>query len=315
MGKVDSDEGSSHIPVLLDEVLENLVGSTTGTYVDATFGRGGHSRALLSRLQPEARLVVIDRDPAAIADANTLAAADMRVTVCQARFSSLAAVLAEHAVQDVQGVLMDLGVSSPQLDAAARGFSFLKDGPLDMRMDPESGESAADWLNTAEPAEIARVLKDYGEERFARRIARAIIAARPLQTTAQLAEVVEQAVPGRVQQKHPATRTFQAVRMYVNAELDELEQGLQAAFDALAPGGRLAVISFHSLEDREVKHTFRTWTRPPPLPRRVPVRHQDQRTQARDVAGPLRPSAAELARNPRARSATLRVIEKAAQDG
>lgn len=312
----DSGEGLSHIPVLLDEVLENLVGSTTGTYVDATFGRGGHSRALLSRLQPEARLVAIDRDPAAIAEANALAAADVRVTVCQAKFSSLAAVLAEHAVSDVQGVLMDLGVSSPQLDAAARGFSFLKDGPLDMRMDPESGESAADWLNRADEADIARVLKDYGEERFARRIARAIIAARPLATTVQLAEAVAQAVPSRgAQPKHPATRTFQAVRMFVNAELDELEQGLQAAFDALAPGGRLAVISFHSLEDREVKHTFRSWTRPPSLPRRVPVRHQDQRTQARDVAGPLRPSDAELARNPRARSATLRVIEKVGQDG
>lgn len=312
----DSGEGLSHIPVLLDEVLENLVGSTTGTYVDATFGRGGHSRALLSHLQPEARLVAIDRDPAAIAEANALAAADVRVTVCQAKFSSLAAVLAEHAVSDVQGVLMDLGVSSPQLDAAARGFSFLKDGPLDMRMDPESGESAADWLNRADEADIARVLKDYGEERFARRIARAIIAARPLATTVQLAEAVAQAVPSRgAQPKHPATRTFQAVRMFVNAELDELEQGLQAAFDALAPGGRLAVISFHSLEDREVKHTFRSWTRPPSLPRRVPVRHQDQRTQARDVAGPLRPSDAELARNPRARSATLRVIEKVGQDG
>ena len=206
---------------------------------------------------------------------------------------------------------MDLGVSSPQLDEAGRGFSFRLPGPLDMRMDPSAGESAAQWLNRAEAAEIARVLKDYGEERFARRIAKAIVAARPLYDTIALADVVASAVPARAQPgKHPATRTFQAVRIFVNRELEELEQGLREAFSVLAPGGRLAVISFHSLEDRMVKLYFRTLTRPPAVPRRVPLRHSQLSQPARDVAGPLRPGIKEIDANPRARSATLRVIEK-----
>jgi 16S rRNA (cytosine1402-N4)-methyltransferase len=238
---------AGHIPVLLDEVLKNLVQSKTGTYVDATFGRGGHARGLLARLGPEARLIAIDRDPAAIAAAEQLAVEDTRVTVCHARFSELAGVLAGEGVDAAEGVLMDLGVSSPQLDEAARGFSFRMTGPLDMRMNPEEGLTAAQWLNEAEEADISRVLKDYGEERFARRIARAIVAVRPFSTTDQLAEVVVSAVPfGGKSRKHPATKTFQAVRIFINQELVEVREGLHAAFELLAPGGRLAVISFHS---------------------------------------------------------------------
>jgi 16S rRNA (cytosine1402-N4)-methyltransferase len=300
-----------HIPVLLDEVLKNLVQSTDGTYVDGTFGRGGHARALLGILDPDARVIALDRDPAAIASARALAVTEPRLTICHARFSQLAEVLADQGVAEVQGVLLDLGVSSPQLDDAERGFSFRFSGPLDMRMNPNEGESAAQWLDTAEEADIARVLKDYGEERFARRIARAIVAARPLTTTEALADVVAQVVPVRGRQtKHPATKTFQAIRIYINEETSELALGIRAAFDVLAEGGRLAIISFHSLEDREVKHTFRSMTRPPELPRRIPVRHQELQTPARNIIGPVRAGARELQHNPRARSATLRVIEK-----
>jgi len=300
-----------HIPVLLNEALKNLVQSTIGTYVDGTFGRGGHTRGLLDRLDPTARVIAVDRDPAAIASARDLAATEPRLTVCHARFSQLADVLAEQGVSEVQGVLLDLGVSSPQLDDAERGFSFRFSGPLDMRMNPDEGESAAQWLDSAEEADIARVLKDYGEERFARRIARAIVAARPLSTTEQLADLVAKTVPVRgAQTKHPATKTFQAIRIYINEETSELALGIRAAFDVLAVGGRLAIISFHSLEDREVKHTFRSMTRPPELPRRIPVRNQQLQIPARNIVGPVRAGARELKGNPRARSATLRVIEK-----
>ncbi len=203
-------------------------------------------------------------------------------------------------------------MSSPQLDTPQRGFSFREDGPLDMRMDNSVGVSAAQWLNEAPEADIARVIRELGEERFARRIARSIVQARPLSGTVQLAEVVAAAVPGghRPQARHPATRTFQAIRMFVNAELDELRAGLSAAFDVLCEGGRLAVISFHSLEDRIVKRAFRAWCKPPALPRRLPVRHVEAQVPARHVTGPLRPGAPEIRNNPRARSAVLRVIEK-----
>ncbi len=306
---------AEHIPVLLEEVLNNLVHATAGTYVDATFGRGGHARALLDRLSADARLIALDRDPAALQTARMLAEADGRVTVRHSRLSELGETLETLGVSAVDGVLMDLGVSSPQLDDASRGFSFAKEGPLDMRMDPERGMSAAEWLNEAGEADLARVLKEYGEERYARRIARSIIAARPLSTTTELAEAVAAAVPARgASPRHPATRTFQAVRMQVNDELGEIDSGLTAAFAALAPGGRLAVISFHSLEDRRVKRFFRSLTRPAPLPRRVPVRDAARVTQAVDVVGPVAPSAAEVAANPRARSAKLRVIAKVPAD-
>ena len=300
-----------HIPVLLDEVLKNLVGSKSGTYVDATFGRGGHSAALLDVLAMDSRVVGFDRDPQAVEAGVHLAAQEARLSINHAAFSELATHLRRLNIEQVDGVLMDLGVSSPQLDDATRGFSFRAEGPLDMRMDPTRGESAAQWLNHAEESEIAAVIKSYGEERFARRIARAIIAARPLASTVQLADAVADVVPMRGRQnKHPATKTFQAVRMFVNQEMVELEQGLRAAFEALAPQGRLAVISFHSLEDRAVKHYFRTLTRPPVLPRRLPVRQAQLATAARDIAGPLRASIREIEANPRARSATLRVIQK-----
>lgn len=307
------DTPDEHIPVLLEEVLNNLVHALSGTYVDATFGRGGHARALLARLSDEARLIVLDRDPEAVAEAEAFAASDTRVVARHSRLGDLGATLAALDVNEVDGVLMDLGVSSPQLDAAGRGFSFRHDGPLDMRMDPHHGSSAADWLNDADEADIARVLRDYGEERHARRIARRIVAARPLSTTAELAAVVAEAVPQRgAPGKHPATRTFQAVRMHVNDELAELDAGLAAAFAALAPAGRLAVITFHSLEDRRVKTFFRSLSRPAALPRRVPVRHADQAVAAEEIAGPIAPSAAELSRNPRARSAKLRVLARRA---
>ena len=245
-----------------------------------------------------------------------MAATEPRLTVCHARFSQLVEVLADADVGEVQGVLMDLGVSSPQLDDAQRGFSFRFSGPLDMRMNPQEGESAAQWLNAADEADISRVLKEYGEERFHRRIARAIIAQRPMATTDELAELIVQAVPVRGQQaKHPATKAFQAIRIFINQEASELELGIKAAFSALAVGGRLAVISFHSGEDREVKHTFRSMTQPPALPRRLPVRNQSLATPARRVVGPVRASARELQNNPRARSATLRVIEKVGKRG
>lgn len=316
MGGVELGSTPEHIPVLLDEVLKNLVQAEAGIYVDATFGRGGHSRALLQALDTNARVVAFDRDPAAVDAGKHLAAQDSRLTIRQGKFSQLTELLEAEGVVAVDAVLMDLGVSSPQLDAPERGFSFRALGPLDMRMNPDEGESAAQWLNRADEADIARVLRDYGEERFARRIAKAIVAARPLQDTLALAEVVAAAVPRRgPPAKHPATRTFQAVRIYVNEEMQELEEGLHAAFAALAPGGRLAVISFHSLEDRAVKQYFRSLTRPPAIPRRVPVRDAELRSQAHAVAGPVRAGVSEVAANPRARSATLRVIEKNAVEG
>ncbi len=306
-----------HAPVLLAECLDALAIKPGGTYADATFGRGGHSVALLARLPADARLLVIDRDMAAVAAARELARQDPRVQVIHARFSEIAAVLAD--VLDgtpVQCVLMDVGVSSPQLDTPERGFSFAADGPLDMRMDTSSGVTAAQWLEAASEDEIASVLRRFGEERYARRIARAIVAAPPLVRTAELAELVRASVPAPRQgrsgpQKHVATRTFQALRIQVNSELEELEQGLQGAFESLAGGGRLLVISFHSLEDRLVKQTFRRWTKGPQLPRRLPVRDIPA-APARSIAGPVRAGAAEVAGNPRARSATLRVIERVA---
>ena len=302
-----------HLPVLCSETIDSLLsieGECT-TLVDATFGRGGHARALLEHLAADARLVVVDRDPEAIAVARALAASDDRVVVCHGPFSALAELLAAIGVTQADGILLDLGVSSPQLDDAARGFSFQQEGPLDMRMDPSTGESAADWLNAAPVEEIAEILKTLGEERFARRIARAIVDARPLGTTAELADVVMRAQPRSGERgKHPATRSFQAVRMHVNNELEELASALAAAFELLRPGGRLAIISFHSLEDRLVKRAFRSLASPPSVPRHIPVRASQQQARGRLVAGPVRAAAKELTQNPRARSATLRVIER-----
>ena len=317
----ESAGAGEHVPVLLQEVLTHLVGSSraseradgeSGIFVDATFGRGGHSRKLLERLSAQGQLLGLDRDPEALAEAQRLAGQDPRFSFCQARFSELQDVLRDQQIEGVRGVLMDVGVSSPQLDRPERGFSFTAQGPLDMRMNPEEGSSAAEWLNQADEAEIAQVLWMYGEERQSRRIARAIVAARPLTTTLELADLVSQAVPRPrgPQRKHPATRTFQAVRIFVNEEAQELDQGSQQGFSSLAVGGRLAVISFHSLEDRKVKHAFRQLSQPPKMPRRLPVRNLDQEVQGRLIGGPMKPSLAELNANPRSRSATLRVIEK-----
>jgi len=302
-----------HIPVLLREVLHTLIQSDSGTYVDGTYGRGGHCRAMLARLAPTAKMIGVDRDPEAVNNAQALVEKDSRFSIFHARFSQLSEVLSEAGIDaGAQGILLDIGVSSPQLDDSSRGFSFNADGPLDMRMDPTQGMSAAQWLNTADEEDIAKVLFIHGEERSSRRIAKNIVAARPLSTTLQLADIVEACVPRNRNNmaKHPATKTFQAIRIFINEEDSELREGLEHAFAALAIGGRLAVISFHSLEDRQVKHVFRGLSRPPAMPRRLPVRHSEQGVRARLIGKGVKAQSDELATNPRARSATLRVIER-----
>jgi 16S rRNA (cytosine1402-N4)-methyltransferase len=302
-----------HIPVLLREVVHSLIQADSGIYVDGTYGRGGHCRSMLARLAPDAKMIGLDRDPDAVSAAQVLVQTDPRFSIFHARFSQLADVLDQAGVVGgAQGILLDIGVSSPQIDDASRGFSFNADGPLDMRMDPTEGVSAAEWLNTANEEDIAKVLFVHGEERNSRRIAKNIVAARPLSTTLQLADIVEACVPRsrNNMSKHPATKTFQAVRIFINAEDRELREGLQHAFAALAIGGRLAVISFHSLEDRQVKHVFRGLSRPPSMPRRLPVRYSEQGISARLIGKSIKAQSDELATNPRARSATLRVIER-----
>jgi 16S rRNA (cytosine1402-N4)-methyltransferase len=303
----------AHVPVLLEEAVAALRVRPDGIYVDGTFGRGGHSAALLALLGVRGRLLAFDQDPAALA-ANAIA--DRRLELIHGRFSTMTRELAARGVTKVAGILLDLGVSSPQLDEAARGFSFAADGPLDMRMDPTRGETAAQWLDRATEQEIREVISRHGEERFAKQVAGAIVAARgrePVRTTGQLAAIVGGAVRTREPGKHPATRTFQALRILVNQELAELEVTLPQAVDLLEPGGRLAVISFHSLEDRLVKHFLREGARADRLPKGVPVRARDlPEPRLRLVGRAVRPSAAEVAANPRARSATLRVAERTA---
>ncbi len=306
-------EPDTHIPVLCDAVLEGLAVRADGFYVDGTFGRGGHARALLARLGPEGRLLAMDRDPAAAAAAGDLAG-DPRFVFRVGRFSAMAEVLREFDPgRGPDGVMLDLGVSSPQLDTAERGFSFQHDGPLDMRMDPATGESAADWLARADEAEIADVIYHYGEERYSRRIARAVVAARaehPITRTGQLAELVSRAVPRREPGKHPATRTFQALRIHVNRELEELEQWLATIPEILPRGARLAVISFHSLEDRMVKQALRAPKPDRRIPRGLPVMPELPERRLRAVGKPVRADAAEQRANPRARSAVLRIGER-----
>lgn len=319
---------SEHVPVLCKETIELVIpqrseddtpsGAGVGgphVYVDATFGRGGHTRELLKRLGADDRVVAIDRDLSAVEAGPERIGGDARVSLHHARFSELETLLDAEGVREVAGVIMDLGVSSPQLDDPSRGFSFRTEGPIDMRMDQTRGETAGEWLNHADEAEIADVIRRLGEERHARRIARAIVRHRPLATTKELADVVRRAIPGRPSARtagrtDPATRTFQAIRMHVNKELDEIAAGIVAAFSRLAVHGRLAVISFHSLEDALVKRTFRELSEGPALPRRIPVRAQDVVAPGRIIAGPVRPGAEELERNPRSRSATLRVLER-----
>ncbi|MFA5684917.1 MAG: 16S rRNA (cytosine(1402)-N(4))-methyltransferase RsmH [Lysobacteraceae bacterium] len=302
----------AHVPVLFEQVMDGLRIREDGRYLDGTFGRGGHARGVLARLGDEGRLLAMDKDPEAMAEARQLQAEDARLRLRQDSFAALAQW--EETAAGLDGVLFDLGVSSPQLDQAERGFSFQADGPLDMRMDPGSGESAAQWLARADEAEIADVLWRLGEERMSRRIARAIVARRreaPITRTAELADLIAAVVGRREPGKHPATRSFQALRIHVNRELDDLEAGLQAAHARLRPGGRLAVISFHSLEDRAVKRFIAAHARPAPGNRRLPVAAEFRPT-LREIGAAIKPDAAELARNPRARSAVLRVAERIA---
>jgi 16S rRNA (cytosine1402-N4)-methyltransferase len=304
---------AEHRTVLLAEAVEALAVKPDGVYVDATFGRGGHSRSILARLGPAGRLIAMDRDPAAVAAGRELA--DARFAIRHARFARLAQVLSEEGVQMVNGVLFDLGISSPQVDEADRGFSFRADAPLDMRMDPSGGEPAAAWLARASEAEIRGVIKNYGEERFAGPIAKAIVAARTrerIDRTVQLARIVAAAVRTREVGQDPATRTFQALRIHVNQELEELSLALPQALARLAPGGRLAVISFHSLEDRTVKRFLQSHARPE-VPERLPLKATEMPQPRLKVVGkPVRPSPEEVAFNPRARSAIMRVAEKPA---
>jgi len=301
----------SHVPVLLEEAVDALRVREAETYVDGTFGRGGHSKAILARLGVRGRLLAFDQDPAAISDR---ALEDPRLELIHARFSTMHEALAARGIGEVAGVLLDIGTSSPQLDDAARGFSFSRDGPLDMRMDNSRGATAADFVNRAEESELREVISEYGEERFAKQVAAAIVAARrlePIRTTRQLAEIVGRAVRTREPGQHPATRTFQALRIHVNQELEELEVTLPQAASLLAPTGRLAVVSFHSLEDRIVKNFIRERSTADRLPRGVPVRAKDLPTpQLTAVGRAIRASEAEVRRNPRARSAVLRVAEK-----
>ena len=301
-----------HVSVLLTEAVAALAIRPHGIYVDATFGRGGHSRAILAALGPSGRLIALDRDPAAIAAG--AAFTDPRLTLVHAAFSEFDAVLDRLGVARVNGVLLDLGVSSPQLNTPERGMSFRFDAPLDMRMDTTQGETAAEFLARASQSEIERVIKDYGEERFAHAIAKALVAARGehgISSTGQLATLVAQVVRTREPGQHPATRSFQALRIHVNRELEELSLVLPRAVERLAPDGRLAVISFHSLEDRIVKRFLRDAANPPQPPRKLPVRAADlPQPTLRLVGKPIFPSAAEVAANPRSRSAVLRVAEK-----
>ncbi|HMM55459.1 MAG TPA: 16S rRNA (cytosine(1402)-N(4))-methyltransferase RsmH [Candidatus Desulfobacillus sp.] len=307
-------EAEGHRSVLLEEAVDALAVKPGGIYVDATFGRGGHSRLILERLGEGGRLVALDRDMAAIAAGAAIA--DARLKLIHAAFGDLRQVLRAEGIGRVDGVLLDLGVSSPQLDEAARGFSFRRDGPLDMRMDTSRGQTAAEWLAQASQRELGEVIRDYGEERFAHAIAKALVAARSggaVQTTRQFAEIVASAVRTREQGQHPATRSFQAVRIHVNQELAQLALVLPQAVAALAPGGRLAVISFHSLEDRMVKRFLRDESRPARLPARLPLREAElPPPRLRLVGGPLRATEAEVAANPRARSAVLRAAERTA---
>ena len=300
-----------HRTVLLTEAIDALVTDAAGVYVDGTFGRGGHSRLLLSRLSPAGRVIALDRDLEAVASASELQASDARFSIFHANFAELREALAPLGISKVNGVLLDLGVSSPQIDNPARGFSFRFDAPLDMRMDTTRGESAADFLARADERQLSEVIKDYGEERFARQIAKALVARResghPIRTTAELSQLVARSVRTREAGQDPATRTFQALRIHVNAELEALDEGLKASLDLLAPGARLAVIAFHSLEDRRVKEFIARESRDV-VDRRAPFAPPKALRLA--AIARIKPSAEEIAANPRARSAILRVAER-----
>ncbi|WP_331345446.1 16S rRNA (cytosine(1402)-N(4))-methyltransferase RsmH [Cellvibrio sp. UBA7661] len=305
---------SQHITVLLNEAVEALITDPAGFYVDGTFGRGGHSALVLQQLASNGRLLGIDKDLAAIATANARFANDSRFAIAHGSFAGLAQLVADRGMTGkVSGVLLDLGVSSPQLDEAERGFSFMQDGPLDMRMDQTRGQSAADWINSASEDDIIWVFKEYGEERFAKRMARAIIAERekaPFTRTKHLAEVIKEANPAWEKGKHPATRAFQAIRIQVNNELRDLDSVLEQALAVLAPGGRLVVISFHSLEDRAVKRFIRRQEQGDPIPKGLPVRDDQLNRRMRSIGKAIKASDEEVSANVRSRSAVMRVAEK-----
>jgi 16S rRNA (cytosine1402-N4)-methyltransferase len=308
------DANFQHDTVFLQEAVDALVTDPNGVYVDGTFGRGGHSRLLLQKLGAQGRLLVIDKDPEAIAAAESLRASDARVTIGHGSFADMARFVAElPGVTQVHGILLDLGVSSPQLDDARRGFSFTHDGPLDMRMNNNQGMSAAQWLATAPEEEIARVMYEYGEEKFSRRMARAIVAARaeqPLTTTKQLADLITEANPAWERHKHPATRAFQGIRIFINDELKDLQNALQVMLDLLVSGGRMAVISFHSLEDRIVKQFMQKHVRGDDFPRGLPITSDQLKPRLRLVGKAHKTADVERERNARARSAVMRVAEK-----
>lgn len=303
-----------HRTVLLDEAVDalNLTAErVNGTYIDGTFGRGGHSRLILSRLGPQGRLVAFDKDPQAIATAQTVD--DPRFSIVHDSFATMFDALAARGISQVDGILLDLGISSPQVDDATRGFSFRQDGPLDMRMDTTRGMSAAEWLAGASEQQLEKVIRDYGEERFAFQIAKAIVARRavqPISTTRELAAIVADAVKTREKGKDPATRTFQAVRIFINKELEDLEAGLSAAYAMLAPGARMSVISFHSLEDRMVKQFLASKAKVAQPAVRLPIRAVDLPQPLMKLITKMKPSDAEVGANPRARSAVLRVAER-----
>lgn len=303
-----------HQPVLLKEALEALQIRPNGVYVDGTFGRGGHARAILQRLDQDGRLIAFDKDPQAVRVAQALSEEDSRFFIKQGSFAMLEPLLVSMGLSGaVNGILLDLGVSSPQLDDASRGFSFLKEGPLDMRMDTSSGISAREWLAQVSEQELSDVIRELGEERFHKRIAHAIVQRRaeaPIETTLQLSEIVKQAIPKWEKHKHPATRTFQAIRIFINHELEDVRKALQQAVSVLAAGGRLVVISFHSLEDRIVKRFFREQSRGKELPPDLPVMASELDVKLRTIGKAIYADEEELKTNPRARSAVMRVAER-----
>lgn len=305
----------SHKAVLLDEAVELLVHDTDGIYMDGTFGRGGHSGLILQQLSSQGRLYAFDKDPLAIAQAQLMVAEDSRLSIAQTSFANMGEIAQQNnCFGEVQGILLDLGISSPQVDDASRGFSFQHDGPLDMRMNPDAGESAAQWIARADAEEIADVIYHYGEERFSRRMARAVVEYRkeqPITTTKQLASIIAAANPKWEKGKNPATRAFQGIRIHINQELKDLEVGLQTALEALAPGGRLVVISFHSLEDRIVKRFMREHAKGDShIPRGLPVTEDQMKRRLKLLGKARKPSPNEIEINPRSRSAVMRVAEK-----
>jgi 16S rRNA (cytosine1402-N4)-methyltransferase len=309
-------DAQAHASVLLDECIDGLAIRADGIYMDGTFGRGGHSAAILAKLGPEGRLYAVDKDAAAVTFGRERFSGDARFHIAQRSFAELLDYAKEEGVAGrIDGLLLDLGVSSPQLDEAERGFSFMQDGPLDMRMNRDAGQSAAEWLAEADEADIARVLKDYGEERFAKRIARAIVNTRaesPLTTTAQLAALIAQASPRTEKHKHPATRSFQAIRIFINRELEDLQLLLGQALELLAIGARLVIISFHSLEDRIVKRFMQDAARGEQFPKGLPVPDSARNPKLKLIGKAIKPSSAEIDANPRARSAVLRIAERLA---